>query len=259
MSAWIAAIVLTAIALTHSALGEASIVGPLLRDRSWRIPIPRRAADPLIRAAWHMTSLAWIALSATLVGLEAGIALGVVALVTGGFLFVRLRGHLAWPLFLVAGLYALDAADVLPTAVPIAMIGLALAVAVVAAAFHLAWGFGSRLLSAHVLPEDPETGEPLGIPGRMLVFAVAGALLTLAALTAWVACGSAPAWGWWALAAGALVLIARTFGDGTWTGLLKTVRDTQFAVRDQAFYTPLVVALAAGAISALHLAGSPLS
>lgn len=259
MSAWIAAIVLTAIAFTHSALGEALLIGPLLRDTSWRIPIPRRAANALIRAAWHMTSLAWIGLSATLVGLNTGITLGVVALGSGAALFVMLRGHLAWPLFLVAGLYALNAAGALPRGLPIVLVALAIAIAVIAALFHFAWGFGSRLLSAHVLPEDPETGQPLGIPGRLLVFAVAGALLTLAGLTAWVAFGSANAWGWWLLAAAALVLIVRTWGDGKWAGLLKSVRHTTFALRDDALYTPLVVALGTGAICALHLAGSPMS
>ncbi|MGL5853493.1 MAG: hypothetical protein ACRCZD_22140, partial [Phycicoccus sp.] len=53
---------LVVLAVAHSVLGERALLRPLFGS-SWSIPIPRAAAEPVIRFAWHLTSVAWVALA----------------------------------------------------------------------------------------------------------------------------------------------------------------------------------------------------
>ena len=154
-------------------------------------------------------------------------------------------------------LAALGAVDALPTFVPYTFVAAAAAAALVAAAFHVAWAARGIPPSLHVLPERPETGEPFQVPPPPVTLAVAVVLTGFVATVTWVALGTAPARLWWTLAVGAGVLALRACGDGRIVGLFKRVRTTEFSRRDDAFYTPVVVLLLVGALSALYLAGLP--
>lgn len=231
MSAWIAAAVLTVIAVIHSVLGELAIIGPLSRSGSWNLPIGRATGMKIMRFAWHLTSLAWIGLAIAVAGVPVGVAAGGVALLSGVIIFLILRTHLAWPLFLAAGLYALDSAGALSPLVPMVLVWAAVVIALIAAGFHVSWA--------------------------LLTLLVAVALSVLAAFLWWTTERDAPGWAWWLVAVAALLLVVRSYGEGKYVGLLKTVRNTEFARRDDAFFTPLIVLLASGAISALHIAGYP--
>lgn len=258
MSAWIAFSLLIVTAIAHSVLGEISIIGPLSRDGGWRIDLPRWATVRILRFAWHLTTMAWVGLAAIVVGASVGVTFGIVCLASALLIFFTLRGHLAWPLFLAAGLYGLDVADALPRGVLLTLTGIAVGVATAGALLHVAWAFGVTWGIDHSYPEDPETSLPLAEPGRLMTLAAAGASGTLAGLLWWVTWGSAPSWTRGLVAAAALVLVVRVIGDGKDIGLLKKVRNTRFAELDDALYTPLFVALAFGAIATLQLAGSPL-
>ena len=254
MIEWLAATILAVIGVAHSGLGEAQVIRPLLANRAWRLPaIPRAAADPLLRFAWHLTTVAWWALAAVLMGAPIEVAFAVTCLSAAALILIMLPGHLAWPLFLAAGLLALWAADAVPAWLVWAAVALAVAVAVVAAACHVAWAAGSPRGVANVIPQDPDTGEPKFRlrPGGTLVIAVAllaySALVVTEALHAGPGVLRAPVYA----ALGLLVL--RVFGDGKWTGVLKSVRGTGFAEADDRYWTPAVALLAVGASAALVL------
>ena len=51
------------IALVHSVLGELALVRPLFAS-DWELPIPRWAAERILRFAWHLTSIAWLGIAA---------------------------------------------------------------------------------------------------------------------------------------------------------------------------------------------------
>jgi hypothetical protein len=105
------------IAATHSYLGEKRIF-PQLLDRTDPPRLRGSAAlmRSIVRWAWHLTSLAWVALAAILIallddpsrlrqtlGAIVAAYLGLGAIVT----FATTRGrHIAWPFFLVAALAA---------------------------------------------------------------------------------------------------------------------------------------------------------
>ena len=80
-------------------------------------------------------------------------------------------------------------------------------------------------------------------------------LATFAVLLAWPIFGAGfePTVRWLTLA-GCGVLALRALGDGRVVGFSKRERGTLFARRDDAYYTPLVVLLAAGAYAATWLA-----
>ncbi|MBN2177748.1 MAG: DUF3995 domain-containing protein [Demequinaceae bacterium] len=257
MSDVIAGSLLVALALAHSALGEALVVKPLLQNRDWRIKVPRRMANHLLRFAWHAVSVAWLGLAAALLGVPVGAAVGAVALLTGAAMLVTLRGHFAWPLFLTAGLYALDSADALPRVVLFGIVALGVAVAAGGAVLHLMWALGSDKLRAHTYPEDPATLKPLAEPGSFACLIPAGAAGTLGALLATMAWFSPPALVWWATAMALIVASLRSVGDFKHIGFFKTVTTTPFAVGDTRLYTPLFVSLVAAAGAALTLAGLP--
>ncbi len=257
MSAWIAFSLLIFIAIAHSILGQKFIIGPLSRDSGWQTRLPRPYAVRTLKFAWHLTTVAWVGLAAIVVGAPVGVTFGLVCLASALVIFVMLRGHLAWPLFLAAGLYGLDVSDALPRSALLVLVGIAVGIASAGALLHLAWVFGASWGFEHATPEDPETSLPVAEPGRVMTLAAAGASATLAGLLWWVTWGSAPSWTWWFVAAAAFVLVVRVIGDGKDVGLTKVVRSTRFASLDDALFTPLFVALAFGAVATLHLTGLP--
>jgi len=250
MVAWLSFTILTLIGLAHSALGEALLIGPLLRDPSWRLGVSRPAADRILRFAWHLTTLAWVGLAATLVGVPTGVAMGLTCLLSGVIVFVRLRAHLAWPLFLLAGLTALHAQGNLPEPLRLSVAGASVTVAVLAALLHLYWAFGGRWGMAAAVPKRSD-GRPAFEPGPLACLAVVVALLTFAALVGATAVTEAPTWVRALTGAALLLLTVRAVGDRRQVGFTKTNRKTDFARADDALFTPLVVVLALGAAMAL--------
>ena len=251
----LAGTVLVLVAVLHSWLGEVRVVGPLVADRRWDLPtIPRRAADRLLRFAWHLVTIAWIGLAAVVVGGPGTLTVGLVCLATAALILVALPGHLAWPLFVLAGTAALVAAGAVTAPVQLVLAGTAAAVALGAAAVHVAWAFGIGPAPRHVVPERAGGEEPVALPGRWATLAVAAALVALAGLVlvaAWTTQHAAVTW--LVLAAGA-VLCVRVVGDGRYVGVLKSVRGTAFARLDDRVYTPVIALLAAGAgVAALSL------
>ena len=156
MQPWltVAAILYVVLALAHSWLGERGVVQPLLRAR-WQIGLPREFADPLVRWAWHLTSLPWLAAAAILAWAATGRAMPVVvvdvlgglALVSGAVIGVGLRGaHFAWAVFMAAGMACLVGAHGWPdSGTARAAAGVAVAVVLVAlSALHGYWALGGR-------------------------------------------------------------------------------------------------------------------
>lgn len=254
MEQWIAASILVVIGIAHSVLGETGVIKPLLASKEWHLPgIPRAAANPLLRFAWHLTTIAWWALAAVLVGASIEIAFAVTCLSAAALILALLPGHLAWPLFLTAGLLALGAGDAMPRWLMWTSVGLGVLVALVAAAFHVAWALGSRRGVANVIPQDPTTGEPTFRPRPVGTAAVAFALVAYSALVVLEGTSSDSSVVRWMVIAALTVLTARVFGDGRWTGVLKSVRGTGFARADDRYWTPAVATLALGAWAALAL------
>src|SRR5262245_59967007 len=61
----IAGALLAVLSLLHSAMGERAILGPLFRERGWSLPFAERpAVQSLLRFAWHLTTFAWLGMSA---------------------------------------------------------------------------------------------------------------------------------------------------------------------------------------------------
>jgi hypothetical protein len=103
MLAYVSFSLLLLLAAAHSGLGEAGILRPLFASR-WRIEgVPRGPAERILRFAWHLTSLAWVGLACAAIGAGALQVVAVVCGLSGLVILAMLRGHLAWPLFLVAG------------------------------------------------------------------------------------------------------------------------------------------------------------
>jgi hypothetical protein len=164
--------------------------------------------------------------------------------------FGALRGHLAWPLFLFAGLAALHAEGRLPEGVRIGAVSAAVAVGRPGCAPPPLLG-GGRAVG--VGPGAPQRG---GWPARVPAWSPglrggAGALVAFAGLLVACAPGGAPGWvraGTWAALG---VLLMRAVGDRRQVGFSKRQRRTPFAQADDALFTPLVVLLALGAGFAL--------
>jgi hypothetical protein len=241
---------LITVAAAHSLLGERAIVRPLLAA-GWDIGTPRWAADRILRFAWHLTTIAWVGIATIALGLDPMLMFAAVCLLSAAVIFVMLRGHLAWPLFLVAGLAALQAADRLPVLLLSSLGMAAIVVSVVAAALHLYWAIGGDWLADAALPTVD--GRKTFEPGPLMTAGVAVLLLVFAALVGAVLTGQGPellrlpAW------AGVGVLGLRAIGDGKVAGFTKTVRGSAFAVADDQIFTPLIVLLGLGAAGALVL------
>ena len=102
------------LAIAHSALGEGAILRPLFATE-WSTPMPRWAHERILRFAWHLTSMAWIGISALVLDAPLLETIAVLAFCSALVVFVTLPGHLAWPIFLLGGLAALHEADSLPS------------------------------------------------------------------------------------------------------------------------------------------------
>lgn len=244
------AALLTTLAVAHSVLGETGFVRPLVAA-DWSIDeVPRWAADRLLRVAWHLTSVAWLALAVIALDGSPLTAVSVAAVVSGLLMLVGLPGHGAWPLFLVAGLFGFGAAGLVSDAVLAVAAGLAVVVLVGLAGLHLYWVAGGRVGLSAAVPTTPD-GSPTFRPGPLATTAVAGLLLVFAAIVGLAARTEQP---WWITASvwvGVAVLAGRAIGDGRYAGFTKKERTTTFGQRDDRWYTPLAVLLAISASAAV--------
>ncbi len=116
----VAAVLSFACGAVHSWLGERWLIGPLVAPAHRRGILEKSAlARQTLRFAWHITTLAWWGMGATLMALAYRplngtglVVLGIIAttfLATGIIALATSRGrHLSWPVFLaIAGLSAL--------------------------------------------------------------------------------------------------------------------------------------------------------
>ncbi len=257
MVMWTATTLLLSVALAHSVLGERFLLRPLIASAQWSLPaLPRWYANRLVRFAWHLTTIAWMGLAAVLVGVPVTYVFATVCLGSAVLILGMLPGHVAWPALLAAGLFALWHADAVPDWLLWTSVLVGAAVALTAAAFHVAWAFGSRRGTANVIPQRPTptgdgTWEPAALPAPLLTFAVAVALTTYAGLVIAKATGASAVSLGWLLVAALVVLTARVMGDGRWMGVTKRVRNTGFARADDRYWTPAAAILALGAAAAI--------
>ncbi len=238
---------LCVLAVAHSALGESDIIRPLFAAE-WEVPLPRWAAQRILRFAWHLTSMAWLALAVIASGGDHLLTIGVLTLASAAVIFAALRGHLAWPIFLLAGLAALREAGAIGDRWLEAGAAVTAVVLLAASALHVYWAVGGRWLVDRAVPGD---ATDRFTPGPMLTLLVAGALAVFGLLVWIEAFGPEYRWLHWLAVAGVSALVIRAIGDGRVAGFTKAERHSRFAVADDRYFTPLVVFLALGATGAV--------
>ncbi len=241
---------LVALALAHSVAGETGFIRPMLAAEWTIADVPRWAADRLLRVAWHLTSVAWVALAVIALDGSALAAVSVASLASGAMMLVGLAGHPAWPAFLVAGLSGLYADGLLTS--PVLAIGAGTAVATCAAlaGLHLYWALGGHWMLDGAVPTTAE-GVPAFRPGRLACLAVTAALTAFGGLIAVAAATDEHGLVTAGVLAGVVVLALRAIGDGRHAGFTKRERTTRFGRLDDTWFTPLAVLLAIAASSAV--------
>ena len=235
--------------VVHSGLGEVGIVRPLLAAE-WTIEKPRWATEKILRFAWHLTSVVWFAIAALVLGAGLFPTIGLASLISAALVFWMLRGHLAWPLFLIAGLAAFHEADMLNDRLLQVGAGWTVAALAAAAALHVYWAAGGTWMLDRALPEVEGSSFS---PGPVLTLLVAAALAVFAALVGLVAFVDVPQVFRWLTIAGTAVLAIRAIGDGKVAGFTKADHETTFGRADDQYFTPLITFLALGATAALLL------
>ena len=245
----LAAGMLVLLAVTHSALGETSILRPLFAQE-WKIGEPRWAVERILRFAWHLTSVAWLALASVLVGVDLLPVVAVFSIVSAAIIFVMLRGHVAWPLFLLAALGALQADRQLTGTVLLIGAILAAAILVLAALVHVYWALGGRWMHDVAVPTDP-SGQRAFQPGPLATLAVAAALLSFAGLVLAAAAEVGPPVVRTLVWIGVAVFALRAVGDTKTAGFSKSDHGSAFGQADDRWFTPIVVFVALGATAAV--------
>ncbi|MGI9595312.1 MAG: DUF3995 domain-containing protein, partial [Acidimicrobiales bacterium] len=251
-SSIITATLFAILAIAHSLAGETGFIRPLV-NAQWSIDeVPRWAANRLLRVAWHLTSVAWLAMAVITIDGTPLAAVSVAALTSALMMYVGLRGHPAWVLFLLAGLFGLHGEGWLPTPLIGAAVAGAVALAFSLAVVHLYWALGGRILLDAAVPTSRE-GHATISPGPVATLAVSALLLIFSGLVTATAITDEPAAVRWLMLAGVAVLAARAVGDGQSVGFTKSNRATPFADNDDRFFTPLAVLLGIGSTAALLL------
>lgn len=251
------AILFTALALAHSMAGESGFIRPLLAA-DWSIDeVPRWAANRLLRGAWHLTSLAWVALAVIALDGSPLLTAAVVALASSAAMLVTLPGHPAWPAFLLAGLAGLHAEGALTGAVLAVGATIAVVIALALAAVHVYWLVGGRRGLDGVIPTTVD-GEPTfeldldRVSGRLATAAVVVALSVFAGLVGLAATTTDPSPLLTGLVLGGVAVLAlRAIGDGRHVGFTKRHRDSRFGRLDDQWFTPLATVLAVAASAAV--------
>lgn len=252
MLEWIAAGLLVVVGLAHSYLGETALLRPLFANQVLKGKYPTWMTTRILRFAWHLTTVAWVGLAAVMVGAPPLLVAAAVMIISAAVILVRLPAHIAWIPFLTGGMCAWWAGGPIPQPVLWCAVGVGVLIALVAGGFHIAWALGSQRGAANVLPQNPDTQAPVGIPSRWLTGAVAVALFAYAAVAIFAtAAPSGPVR--WAAIAALVIFTLRVLGEGRYVGAFKSVRGTGFSRADDRYWTPLVAALALSAASALTL------
>ena len=239
------------LAIAHSLLGEARVIRPLLAA-DWEIGISRLIADRLLRFVWHALSLGWIGIAIIFADLPISAAVFVAAGIPGLVLLTRLRGHLAWPLFLLAATAAAVQDGLVGTMALRVTAIVAVGTLVGAGLVHIYWAAGGRWMADRVFPMRSD-GQAVGKPPPLLTLVVAGALFGFAALVVLASAGSTRGLVQPLVITGVVVFTIRAIGDGRFVGFSKTVRGTLFSAADDRYFTPIVVLIAFGATASLLL------
>jgi len=237
---------LVVLGIAHSALGEAELIKPLFAAE-WNIATPRWAVERIFRFAWHLTSIAWFALAGIVANLAPLLIIGVMSIVSATIIFVMLRGHLAWPLFLLAGLAAFHAEGLIGTLLLQVGVGTTVAALAGASALHIYWALGGTWMLDRALPEVNGGFTP----GPVATLSVAVALAAFAVLVSIAGFSEPPTFVRWLVIAGVAVLTVRAIGDNKVAGFTKKDHASVFGKADDRYFTPLVVFLALGATGAL--------
>lgn len=245
----LAAVLLVLLAIAHSVLGETSILRPLLRQE-WRVAEPRWAVERILRFAWHLTSLAWLALAAVLLGVDVLPVVAGFSMASAMMIFTMLRGHLAWPLFLLAGLACLHADQRLTESVLVAGAAVASLTLVLAAAVHVYWALGGTWMLDVAVP-PATSGGPAFQPGPVVTLLVAGALLVFSGLVMAAALGTGPTIVRTLVWLGVAVFTIRAIGDTKTAGFSKSDHSSAFAQADDRWFTPIIVLVALGATASV--------
>ncbi len=235
--------------IAHSALGETGVIRPLFAAE-WTIEAPRWATEKILRFAWHLTSIVWFAIAALVLGASLFPTVGIAAVISATTVFWMLRGHLAWPLFLLAGLAAFYEAEMIGDRLLQGASVATIITLIAAAALHVYWAAGGKWMLDRAVP-GPE-GSNFS-PGPMLTLIVAGALAVFAALVGLVAFGDVAQIVRWLTIVGVAVLTIRAIGDGKVAGFTKSDHESTFGRADDQYFTPLITFLALGATAALML------
>lgn len=247
------ALLLVMLAVLHSWLGEISVLKPLFAS-SWNIGIPEGAARRLVRFCWHLPSLAWLGLAALVLGAPALQCAAGVSLATALLIFFSLRGHFAWPVFVLSALFAWEGGNCWPggLVLPWVALVLGLVIGLSTAALHGYWALGGRWGLHAALPHRKD-GEPAFRPGFGLC-ALMGMILFF-----WTTLIAAPLIGVsipaqrWLLWASVAILTLRLAGEGRKVGFFKQDRNSLFARWDDALYLPLVFSMLLAALACLKL------
>ena len=237
------------LALFHTGLGERLVLRPLFESPEWDLGrMSRQRAEILLRFAWHVTSVTWLALAAITIGVPIYLPIFVVAMAAAIPLLIALRGHPAWPIFLLAAIGAAWPSGWLEPALrPLALS--AVVVLALLGVLHVAWAAGLKLGLSGAVPSS-RNGKALFRPGPLLTLAVAASLFAFSALLILVLF-SELLLARILVGLGVLVLVVRAIGDGRYVGFFKQVRDTQFGQLDDRLFTPIVVFLVFGSLGAL--------
>lgn len=251
----VAAFFLGLLALAHSLLGEMDLLRPLFKA-DWELEtVPRWAAELIFRFAWHLTSIAWVAFGAILLGVDPFIVISVQSFVCAVIIFFSLRGHLAWPLFLAVGVAALSAsgflsASVLKIAMDLSALGLGLV-----AILHLYWAAGGRFLADEAMPELrgekslDQDGKSWQFelwsfnPSATLTVGIALILGGMATVVFFQA-NSPNSFSFYGTIVIAAIMTLRSIGDFKYVGFTKTFRASTFAKYDDKLFTPFVAFIA---------------
>lgn len=248
-------IILLALGLLHSLLGEAAILKPLFR-KAWSLDIERYAVERILRFAWHLTTFAWVGFAAILLGFSAPQVIAWTCIASGLLVFFMLRGHLAWPLFLLAAPLIWEATDTWPGGTSLAWIAIALGVliAIGAGVLHLYWAAGGKAGLDAVIPKSADSSTNKS-PGPLACVGVSALL----GLWAWCLASAfqeqTNSWVEWILWASVAFLGLRAIGDGKQVGFTKSNHSSKFARWDDALYSPLVVMMLFSSLAALKLIG----
>jgi hypothetical protein len=242
---------LVALAVFHSWLGERRLIGPLLANPELpAFAIGNAFAKHTLRLAWHLTSLAWLALSYLLLrDKAAALPIAVLLAVSGVVTHAATRGrHFAWAVFMLGAIGAVSASGI---GTWHSLLGaVAGTVLAVIGSIHVGWAFGIHWGLDAALPE--EAGRRVLTPSAATTLAIA-ACLFLAAWLTFALAGLAPSpvserLLWSAGLVAAFVFGGRTIGDLHYVGLFKRVRGSHFARQDDALFTPLCFALCAAIV-----------